>query len=58
MAALAYGVCALAQAPPDLSRALYSFHTLCDLLFIADVGWIVATASRRRAVVPEEMRVF
>jgi hypothetical protein len=58
MAALAFGVCALAQAPPDLSRALYSFHALCDLLFIADVGWIVATASRRRAVVPEEMRVF
>jgi hypothetical protein len=58
MAALAFGICALAQAPPDLSRALYSFHALCDLLFITDVGWIVVTMSRRRAAIPEEMRIF
>jgi len=59
MAGLAFGVCALAQAPPDLSRALYAFHALCDLLLITDVGWIVERASTRRsALVPEEMRVF
>ena len=51
MASLAFAVCALAQAPPDLSRALYSYHALCDLLLVADVGWIVqALADRRPAV--------
>ena len=30
----------LAQAPPDLSRALYAYHALCDLLLIVDAGWI------------------
>jgi hypothetical protein len=59
MASLAFAVCALAQAPPDLSRALFAFHALCDLLLITDVGWIVQTAvARRRGFVPEEMRVF
>ena len=58
MAGLAFAVCALAQAPPDLSRALYAFHALCDLLLIADVGWIVATSVPPRAVVPEELRAF
>jgi hypothetical protein len=59
MASLAFAVCALAQAPPDLSRALYTFHALCDLLLITDVGWIVQTLTvPRRAAVPEEMRVF
>ncbi len=40
MSGLAFAVCALAQAPPDLSRALYAYHALCDLLLIADAGWI------------------
>jgi hypothetical protein len=40
MAGLALAVCTLAQAPTDLSRALYAYHALCDLLLIADVGWI------------------
>lgn len=59
MAGLAFAVCALAQAPPDLSRALYAFHALCDLLLITDAGWILQTAAARSRVgVPEEMRVF
>jgi hypothetical protein len=59
MSSLAFGVCALAQAPPDLSRQLYAFHALCDLLFIADVGWIFQrTSARRNGVAAEEMRVF
>lgn len=40
MSCLALAVCTLAQAPTDLSRALYAYHALCDLLLIADVGWI------------------
>ena len=43
------------QAPPDLSRALYAFHALCDLLFITDVGWVIETAAvRRRRAAPEQ----
>lgn len=48
MACLAFGVCALAQAARDLSRALFAFHVLCDLLLIADVGWCVQILERRR----------
>lgn len=49
MSGLAFAVCALAQAPPDLSRALYAYHALCDLLLIADAGWIAeALAGRPR----------
>jgi hypothetical protein len=40
MAGLALAVCTLAQAPIDLSRQLYAYHALCDLLLIADVGWV------------------
>ena len=47
MAGLAFGVCAFAQAPPDLSRSLYAYHALCDFLFIADAGWITGTLIRR-----------
>ena len=47
MAGLALGVCILAQAPTDLSRALYAYHALCDLLLIADVGWVAQTAVER-----------
>ena len=39
MAGLALAVCTLAQAPIDLSRQLYAYHALCDLLLISDVGW-------------------
>ena len=50
MAGLALAVCTLAQAPIDLSRQLYAYHALCDLLLIADVGWIAqALATRREA---------
>jgi len=51
MAVLAFSVCALAQAPPDLSRQLYAYHALCDLILVADAGWIaqslVSFSSRR-----------
>ncbi|HEY1435793.1 MAG TPA: hypothetical protein VGG65_10475, partial [Thermoanaerobaculia bacterium] len=50
MAGLAFFVCVLAQAPTDLSRALYAYHALCDLLLIADAGWIAETLSRRQPV--------
>ncbi len=53
MAGLAFAVCTLAQAPSDLSRMLYAFHALCDLLLIADAGWIAeGLAARNRVVVP------
>ncbi len=47
MAGLAFGVCAFAQAPPDISRSLYAYHALCDLLLIADAAWIAEALSRR-----------
>ena len=47
MAGLAFAVCAFAQAPKDLSRSLYAFHALCDLLIVADAGWIAEALSRR-----------
>ena len=49
MASIAFGVCALAQAPTDLSRALFAFHALCDLLLIADAGWLTQALVVRRA---------
>jgi hypothetical protein len=48
MAGLAFAVCALAQAPTDLSRQLYAYHALCDLLLVADACWIAETVLRRR----------
>jgi hypothetical protein len=50
MAELAFAVCALAQAPTDLSRALYAYHALCDLLLIADAAWIAERLVSRIAV--------
>jgi hypothetical protein len=47
MAGLALAVCTLAQAPPDLSRQLYAYHALCDLLLITDAGWILERFARR-----------
>ena len=46
MATLAFAVCALAQAPPDLSRALYAYHAQCDLLLVADAGWLADAMTR------------
>jgi hypothetical protein len=46
MSGLAFAVCALAQAPTDLSRHLYAYHALCDLLLIAAAGWIAEAGSR------------
>ena len=47
MAMLAFAVCTFAQAPPDLSRSLYAYHALCDLLIVADAGWIAEALARR-----------
>jgi len=59
MSGLAFAVCALAQAPPDLSRALYAYHALCDLLLIADAGWAaeaLAARSVQRSAAPGAIR--
>ena len=50
MATLAFAVCAFAQAPTDLSRSLYAYHALCDLLIVADAAWIVEALARRANV--------
>ena len=47
MATLAFAVCAFAQAPTDLSRSLYAYHALCDLLIVADAAWIAEALARR-----------
>ena len=47
MAAVAFVVCALAQTPPDVARSLYAFQALCDLLLIADAGWVAEVAFRK-----------
>ena len=52
MAGLALAVCTLAQAPTDLSRALYAYHALCDLLLIADAGWVAQVFADRKMVRP------
>jgi hypothetical protein len=46
MAPLAFVVCAFAQAT-DLSRSLYAYHALCDLLIVADAAWIAEALARR-----------
>jgi hypothetical protein len=61
MAGLALAVCTFAQAPTDLSRALYAYHALCDLLLIADAGWIaetLATTGKRDASAALRARDF
>jgi hypothetical protein len=45
MAGLAFAVCTLAQSPPDPARSLYAFQALCDLLLIADAGWLTERLS-------------
>jgi len=47
MATLAFAVCAFAQAPTDLSRSLYAYHALCDLLIVADAAWFAEALARR-----------
>jgi hypothetical protein len=49
MAGLAFEICVLANAHGDLARHLYVFHALMDLLFVADVVWIVAALAVRSA---------
>jgi hypothetical protein len=49
MAGLALAVCTLAQAPIGLSRQLYAYHALCDLLIIADAAWLAEALGSGRA---------
>jgi len=48
MAMLAFAVCAFAQGSTDLSRSLYAYHALCDLLIVADAAWIAEALARPR----------
>ena len=50
LSGLSFAVVVLAQAPADESRSLYAHHALCDLLLIADAGWIVETLAGRHRV--------
>jgi hypothetical protein len=50
LSGLSFAVVVLAQAPTDESRSLYAHHALCDLLLIADAGWIVETLAARNRV--------
>ena len=49
LSVLSFAVVALAQAPADESRSLYSHHAECDLLLIADAGWVAQALATRRA---------
>jgi len=49
LALISFGVVALAQAPQDASRSLYSHHAECDLLLVADAGWMLQALARRTA---------
>ena len=47
--ALAFAVCALTSAHLDLSRKLYVFHAVTDLLIVADLAIAANAAVPRRA---------
>ena len=47
MAVVAFLVCALAGASQDSSRHLYVYHALCDLILVADAGWMTQTLTGR-----------
>jgi hypothetical protein len=47
LSVLSFAVVVLAQAPQDASRSLYAHHAMCDLLLIADAGWVAETMRRR-----------
>ncbi|HTY41487.1 MAG TPA: hypothetical protein VMH79_06400 [Thermoanaerobaculia bacterium] len=49
MAATAYGVCVLTNAPPDFSRVFYVAEALGDLILAADATWLVAALTGRRS---------
>jgi hypothetical protein len=49
LSVLSLAVVTLAQAPADESRSLYAHHAECDLLLVADVGWILEALAARRA---------
>jgi hypothetical protein len=46
---LAFAVCTLSSAHIDLSRKLYVFHAITDLLIVVDLALAVDTAVRRHA---------
>lgn len=49
LCAVSFAVVTLAQAPTDESRSLYAHHAECDLLLVADAGWLIQVVARRRA---------
>lgn len=52
LAGLSFAVVAVAQAPQDASRSLYSHHALCDLLLVADAAWLAQALASRRSAAP------
>ena len=48
MAALEFGVCAMADFLDDASRHLYVFQAMWDVLVIIDVAWLARILSGRR----------
>ncbi|HET7453454.1 MAG TPA: hypothetical protein VFL12_11970, partial [Thermoanaerobaculia bacterium] len=46
--ALAYAVCTLASSPIDMSRKLYVFHAITDLLIAVDVALVGRALATRR----------
>ena len=47
MAATAFFVCVLTNAPPDFSRVFYSAEALCDLLLVTDAAWLAQALAVR-----------
>jgi len=48
MAALEFGVCSMADFLDDVSRHLYVFQAMWDLLLIIDLAWLARILSGRR----------
>jgi hypothetical protein len=48
MATLEFLVCSLADYLGDLSRHLFTFHAMFDMILIAAIAWPVEAAARRR----------
>ena len=48
MATLEFLVCSLADYLGDVSRHLFTFHAMFDLIFLTAIAWIVEASGRRR----------
>ncbi|HET9793081.1 MAG TPA: hypothetical protein VFS34_01370 [Thermoanaerobaculia bacterium] len=44
---LAYAICTLSSSPLDMSRKLYVFHAITDLMIAVDVGCVAWATSKR-----------